>query len=813
MESPRVTPPPADFCPYVGLRPFTVAEQPFFFGRRSETRVVAANLFATPLTVFYGPSAVGKSSVLQAGVIPQLRREAKTAVLYFRDWQHDDYLDRLKAECSRAIALSSGHAIDIDPALPLDAWIDTALEQFRGQLHILLDQFEEYLLYHPDDAPTAFDGELAAAINRRDIGARFLIGLREDGLAKLDRFRKRIPNLLGNALRLRRLSIAAAREAIDGPVRVYNEQLAAGHPSVELAPDLIDAVIEQVRADQVHTGASTGEGSVKNTHAAEEVETAYLQLVMERLWRERTPVNGHVAIQRAMLDLLGGAKAIAKRHFDEHLQRLAAETPSVDDMVCDLFSHLVTPTGSKISQKEGDLIALTSVPADEVRWFLRELVTSRLLRVTDPPERYEIFHDALAKPFLDARNAIVVKRATAAREAELKRVKAMADAERARAEAEAAAREAELKRVQALADAERSRAESEAARVTEQQAATKRFQRVAMAAVLLMVVAIASAVWAVVLRNQAQDARQQAEAAQATAQRAEAEIAAITEKTSEFARQQQARIDELTKQLGDSQNITNAEREQLLAEAQNSKDQLAKLNQQYQQVQRSTPDKGPPVSKDLADARAQVASLDARLRASQSELDKVTAERNDWRDNATRTAASLKSAQAEIAQLRSEVDDLKKRLAAAAERGNTSGGGGKTTADVGPVKNDPKIETVKPDSGKPETATPDGITGDYRTLYGRAMTAFERKRWDEAAPLFAAAARQKGDAKEYIRVYGMRSELYLPNHYLGLTYREMRRCDEALRAWLAAEKAGVVQGDSSAYRALQQGRAACSAKE
>jgi hypothetical protein len=204
MESPRVTPPPADFCPYVGLRPFTVAEQPFFFGRRSETRVVAANLFATPLTVFYGPSAVGKSSVLQAGVIPQLRREAKTAVLYFRDWQHDDYLDRLKAECSRAIALSSGHAIDIDPALPLDAWIDTALEQFRGQLHILLDQFEEYLLYHPDDAPTAFDGELAAAINRRDIGARFLIGLREDGLAKLDRFRKRIPNLLGNALRLRR---------------------------------------------------------------------------------------------------------------------------------------------------------------------------------------------------------------------------------------------------------------------------------------------------------------------------------------------------------------------------------------------------------------------------------------------------------------------------------------------------------------------------------------------------------------------------------------------------------------------------------
>ena len=78
LERPRVM----DAGPSTSVRtsacvPFTVAEQAFFFGRRSETRVVAANLFAAPLTVFYGPSAVGKSSVLQAGVIPQLRRASR----------------------------------------------------------------------------------------------------------------------------------------------------------------------------------------------------------------------------------------------------------------------------------------------------------------------------------------------------------------------------------------------------------------------------------------------------------------------------------------------------------------------------------------------------------------------------------------------------------------------------------------------------------------------------------------------------------------------------------------------------------------
>src|SRR5690606_20154968 len=117
------------------------------------------------------------------------------------------------------------------------------------------------------------------------------------------------------------------------------------------------------------------------------------------------------------------AKAIAKSHFNEHLERLTVASADVGDMVCDLFAHLVTPTGSKISQKEGDLLALTSVPGERVRWFLSELVAARLLRVTDPPERYEIFHDALAKPFLDARNAIVLQRANAARQNELRRAR------------------------------------------------------------------------------------------------------------------------------------------------------------------------------------------------------------------------------------------------------------------------------------------------------------------------------------------------------------------------------------------------------
>ena len=72
------------FCPYVGLQPFTVEDRAYFFGREREQHIISANLFAAPLTVLYGPSAVGKSSVLQAGVIPRLAMSAHTAARLLR---------------------------------------------------------------------------------------------------------------------------------------------------------------------------------------------------------------------------------------------------------------------------------------------------------------------------------------------------------------------------------------------------------------------------------------------------------------------------------------------------------------------------------------------------------------------------------------------------------------------------------------------------------------------------------------------------------------------------------------------------------
>ena len=65
--------------PYKGLTPFDDSDLDahFFFGRERECELIEANLMASRLTVLYGETGVGKSSVLRAGVAHHLRGQGE----------------------------------------------------------------------------------------------------------------------------------------------------------------------------------------------------------------------------------------------------------------------------------------------------------------------------------------------------------------------------------------------------------------------------------------------------------------------------------------------------------------------------------------------------------------------------------------------------------------------------------------------------------------------------------------------------------------------------------------------------------------
>ena len=83
--------------PYVGLRAFEADEWDRFFARSTWTKIVIANVVASRLTLLYGESGVGKTSLLQAGVEHELsepaanggggRGRSRLVPVVFRTWQ------------------------------------------------------------------------------------------------------------------------------------------------------------------------------------------------------------------------------------------------------------------------------------------------------------------------------------------------------------------------------------------------------------------------------------------------------------------------------------------------------------------------------------------------------------------------------------------------------------------------------------------------------------------------------------------------------------------------------------------------------
>ena len=119
---------------------------------------------------------------------------------------------------------------------------------------------------------------------------------------------------------------------------------------------------------------------------------------MQRLWDEER-AGGSNALQVTTLERLGGARHIV----EEHLQGAMAElTPEQKDVAARLFSHLVTPSGTKIAHEVSDLADFGRVPEEELEPVLAKLADRRILRSLEEGGgvRYEIFHDVLAQPVL-----------------------------------------------------------------------------------------------------------------------------------------------------------------------------------------------------------------------------------------------------------------------------------------------------------------------------------------------------------------------------------------------------------------------------
>jgi hypothetical protein len=149
--------------PWLGLAHFTEADREYFFGRNAEVRELTDRVRRAPLTVLYGVSGYGKSSIIGVGLIPALRAAGHPIVLLRRCY--DDLAERpLHSDVIAACVAGIPGC-----ALPEDAPAATLWEFFhdRAQPWFQRSPSEHDAEDASGDAPISPPGPFCSSISSR----------------------------------------------------------------------------------------------------------------------------------------------------------------------------------------------------------------------------------------------------------------------------------------------------------------------------------------------------------------------------------------------------------------------------------------------------------------------------------------------------------------------------------------------------------------------------------------------------------------------------------------------------------------------
>ncbi|MBO3746796.1 hypothetical protein J5X84_12025 [Streptosporangiaceae bacterium NEAU-GS5] len=264
--------------PYVGLRPYNLQDRALFCGRERESREIATLWQATGLTVLYGASGVGKTSILQAGVIPQL------------DPERVDTLPVARIKLQPNSALTEGNKYI---AAILSSWTDQPiagqtmshflaarprrLDRYGDPMPILLaiDQAEELFQESP-----SYDRERLELLEdlkttaQENFDVHLLLCLREEYLFMVLPFESRMGRGTRARFHLPPLSKDAAREAVQDPL---------SHTTIGISPAALELMV-----DKLGTIAISGDAD-DPTRAVDVVEPVQLQVVCSALWSGLEP--------------------------------------------------------------------------------------------------------------------------------------------------------------------------------------------------------------------------------------------------------------------------------------------------------------------------------------------------------------------------------------------------------------------------------------------------------------------------------------------------------------------------------------------
>ena len=371
--------------PFKFLDAYTLEDQNVFFGREKEVDTLYEYTNMNKLVLVYGESGTGKTSLVQCGLASRFD---------ITDWypmfirRQGNILDSFEQELRKA-AKSSYR----------DDWVETLRRmnaRYLRPTYLVFDQFEELLILGDDEKEIQpFIEKLTGILDADDLGCHILLILREEYIARLYQFEKKIPTLFDRRLRVEPMTLKKVSEVILRSCEQFN----------------IRFQDPQTNVQQIIDGLSSGRSGIA---------LPYLQVYLDMLYREdyaRTypaepPAESlpELEFTGAEIAAFGEIEDILERFLQEQIDELQTEISmqfpdASDDLVRQVLDGFVTDEGTKRVvpfRIENDAVML-GPEAPDYLWSLQPQLLKLALqglearRILRPDEKvYELAHDSLA---------------------------------------------------------------------------------------------------------------------------------------------------------------------------------------------------------------------------------------------------------------------------------------------------------------------------------------------------------------------------------------------------------------------------------
>jgi WD40 repeat protein len=387
--------------PYVGPRPFHYGET--IFGRDREVRDLFDQLIADQIVLLHSPSGAGKTSLVQAGLIPLLQKEGFLVLPPIRVGSEPppEFLQTKNFNryvYNLLLALDSG--LSDEQQSRRDQLAGQSIQDYR-KLHpikedsplqvLIFDQFEEIITSATTDreGKLAFFDQLGDILRGHTVWALFII--RDDFLGALEPYTLSVPTQLTNTFPLDFLDSSAALQAIQKPV------------------DRIGITFENTAAqklvDDLRMVQAQLPGGEMTTQLGPYVEPVQLQVVCLRLFEKLDLAHRADKIQIDDHDVseVGDVNRALAQYYNERVSAIAAQTGTTERAIRAWFEDvLITKSGLR-----GQLMLDHEISGGLDNRVIRLLEDAHLVRAEKRRgvTWIELVHDRLVKPVLEDNSA------------------------------------------------------------------------------------------------------------------------------------------------------------------------------------------------------------------------------------------------------------------------------------------------------------------------------------------------------------------------------------------------------------------------